>query len=108
MDTELNITREEFGATMMRVGFTADQFELVYSYTDRLEAEIKHLTGLSEGYVCVIKQKEAEIKAKDERIAELEAKLENMCATCECAKFADNAIKPSEMWKLHTILKDNK
>ena len=51
---------------------------------------------------------EAELKAKDERIAELEAKLENMCATCECAKFADNAIKPSEMWKLHTILKDNK
>ena len=51
---------------------------------------------------------EAELKAKDERIAELEAKLENMCAECECAKFADNAIKPSEMWKLHLALKDNK
>ena len=50
---------------------------------------------------------EAELKAKDERIAELEAKLENMCATCECAKFADNTIKPSEMWKLHLALKDN-
>ena len=47
-------------------------------------------------------------KAKDERIAELEAKLKNMCAECECAKFADNAIKPSEMWKIHTMLKDNK
>ena len=50
----------------------------------------------------------AEVKAKDERIAELEAKIQNMCAECECAKFADNAIKPSEMWKLHTMLKDNK
>ena len=51
---------------------------------------------------------EAELKAKDERMAELEAKIQNMCAECECAKFADNAIKPSEMWKLHTILKDDK
>ena len=50
---------------------------------------------------------EAELKAKDERIAELEAKLKNMCAECECAKFADNAIKPSEMWKIHLALKDN-
>ena len=53
-------------------------------------------------------QHEAELKAKDERIAELEAMLQNMCAECECAKFADNAIKPSEMWKLHLALKDNK
>ena len=51
---------------------------------------------------------EAELKAKDERIAELEARIQNMCAECECAKFADNAIKPSEMWKLHLALKDNK
>ena len=51
---------------------------------------------------------EAKLKAKDERITELEAKLKNMCAECECAKFADNAIKPSEMWKLHTMLKDKK
>ena len=50
---------------------------------------------------------EAELKAKDERIAELDAKLKNMCAECGCAKFADNAIKPSEMWKLHLALKDN-
>ena len=40
--------------------------------------------------------------------AALEAKIQNMCAECECAKFADNAIKPSEMWKLHTMLKDKK
>ena len=46
-------------------------------------------------------------KAYD-NIAELEAKIQNMCAECECAKFADNAIKPSEMWKLHLALKDNK
>ena len=51
---------------------------------------------------------EVELKSKDERIAELEAELKNMCAECECAKFADNAIKPSEMWKLHLALKDNK
>ena len=51
---------------------------------------------------------EAKLKAKDERITELEAKIQNMCAECECAKFADNAIKPSEMWKLHTVLKGNK
>ena len=40
-------------------------------------------------------------------MAELEAKLKNICAECECAKFADNAIKPSEMWKLQLTLKDN-
>ena len=51
---------------------------------------------------------EADLKAKDARIEELEAKLKNMCAECECAKFADSAIKPSEMWKLHLALKDNK
>ena len=51
---------------------------------------------------------EASDNAKDERITELEAKIQNMCAECECAKFADNAIKPSEMWKLHTVLKGNK
>ena len=50
---------------------------------------------------------EAKLKAKDECIAELEAKLKNMCTECACAKFADNAIKPSEMWKLHLALKDN-
>ena len=38
----------------------------------------------------------AELEAKDEYIAELGAKLKNMCAECECAKFADNAIKPSK------------
>ena len=51
---------------------------------------------------------EAELKAKDEEIKNLKAMLQNMCAECECAKFADNAIKPSEMWKLHLALKDNK
>ena len=51
---------------------------------------------------------EAELKAKDEEIKNLKAMLQNMCAECECAKFADNAIKPSEMWKIHTMLKDNK
>ena len=45
---------------------------------------------------------EAELKAKDERIVELEARIQNMCAECECAKFADNAIKP------YLALKDNK
>ena len=52
-------------------------------------------------------QHEAELKAKDKRIAELEARIQNMCAECECAKFADNAIKPSEKWKLHLALKNN-
>ena len=56
----------------------------------------------------ITEQMEAELKAKDERIVELEAMIQNMCAECECAKFADNAIKPSEMWKLHLALKDNK
>ena len=49
-----------------------------------------------------------QLAAKDKKIIELQAMVQNMCATCECAKFADNAIKPSEMWKLHTMLKDNK
>ena len=49
-----------------------------------------------------------QLAAKDKKIIELKAMLQNMCAECECAKFADNAIKPSEMWKLHTMLKDNK
>ena len=60
-----------------------------------------------ERYEAKIAQLKEQLKAKDERIAELEAKLKNMCAECECAKFADNAIKPSEMWKLHLALKDN-
>ena len=53
-------------------------------------------------------QAKQELKAKDEEIKNLKAMLQNMCAECECAKFADNAIKPSEMWKIHTMLKDNK
>ena len=53
-------------------------------------------------------QHEAELKAKDEEIENLKTMVQNMCAECECAKFADNAIKPSEMWKIHTMLKDNK
>ena len=56
----------------------------------------------------ITEQMEAELKAKDERIVALEAMIQNMCAECECAKFADNAIKPSEMWKLHLALKDNR
>ena len=53
-------------------------------------------------------QHETELKAKDEEIKNLKAMAQNMCAECACAKFADNAIKPSEMWKLHTMLKGNK
>ena len=49
-----------------------------------------------------------QLAAKDKKIIELKAMLQNMCAECECAKFADNAIKPSEMWKLHTMLKGYK
>ena len=41
-----------------------------------------------------------ELKAKDKRIAELESQ----CATCECARFADEAIKPSMALKLHMAL----
>ena len=53
-------------------------------------------------------QHEGELKTKDEEIENLKAMMQNMCAECECTKFADNAIKPSEMWKLHTMLKDKK
>ena len=53
-------------------------------------------------------QHEGELKTKDGEIENLKAMMQNMCAECECAKFADNAIKPSEMWKIHTMLKDNK
>ena len=90
--------------TVVLLGHAVD---MMMEMQDAHEAEIKHLTGLSEGYKCIIKQKEAELKAKDERIAELETMVKNMCAECECAKFADNAIKPSEMWKLHLMLKNN-
>ena len=75
---------------------------------DAHEAELTKACEILDGANLVeIERHFAECKAKDERIAELEAKLKNMCAECECAKFADNAIKPSEMWKLHLALKDN-
>ena len=51
---------------------------------------------------------EEQLAAKDKKIIELQAMMQNMCAECECAKFADNAIKPSEMWKIHAMLKENK
>ena len=62
------------------------------------------------GWAEIIKEHSealAELQAYKAKFEELEAKLKNMCAECECAKFADNAIKPSEMWKLHLTLKDN-
>lgn len=85
MDTRLNMTREEFGATMMCVGFTADQFELVCSYTDKLETELKakdeEIKRLGKAakdkyeYHTELTDKWAkECKAKDKRIVELEAK----------------------------------
>ena len=71
------------------------------------EAELKAKDERIEAQPSVIIACQNAILQKDERITELEAKLKNMCAECECAKFADNAIKPSEMWKLHLALKDN-
>ena len=77
-------------------------------FCDAHEAKLTKACEILDGANLVeIERHFAECKAKDERIAELEAKLKNMCAECECAKFADNAIKPSEMWKLHLALKDN-
>ena len=75
---------------------------------DAHEVELKAKDERIEAQSSVIIACQNAILQKDECITELEAKLKNMCAECECAKFADNAIKPSEMWKLHLTLKDNK
>ena len=72
---------------------------------------LRHLfTVLSQGKAidAIVDAHEAELKAKDEEIENLKTMVQKMCAECECAKFADNAVKPSEMWKLHLALKDNK
>ena len=74
---------------------------------DTHEAELKAKDERIEAQSSVIIACQNAILQKDERITELEAKLKNMRAECEYAKFADNAIKPSEMWKLHLTLKDN-
>ena len=80
----------------------------LFGITEQMEAELKAKDERIEAQSSVIIACQNAISRKDERITELEAKLKNMCAECECAKFADNAIKPSEMWKLHLALKDNK
>ena len=72
------------------------------------EAELKTKDERIEAQSSVIIACQNAILQKDKRITELEAMVQKMCAECECAKFADNAIKPSEMWKLHTMLKDSK
>ena len=71
----------------------------------------KHITELEaerDKYNTIAANLQISRQKAYDNIAELEAKIQNMCAECECAKFADNAIKPSEMWKLHLALKDNK
>ena len=97
------MTREEAKTTMSKL---IDVFRKEYPNGGAFAAI--HATGGHNIINKIYDAHEAELKAKDECIAELEAKLKNMCAECECAKFADNAIKPSEMWKLHLALKDNK
>ena len=79
---------------------------------DAHEAELKakdeQIAELKAGAKNYAETYAKQLAAKDKKITELQAMVQNMCAECECAKFADNAIKPSEMWKLHTMLKDNK
>ena len=81
----------------------------------RLETELKakdeqiaNLSAERDKYNTIAANLQISRQKAYDTIAELEAMVQNMCAECECAKFADNAIKPSEMWKLHTMLKDNK
>ena len=80
----------------------------LFGITEQMEAELKAKDERIEAQSSVIIACQNTILQKDERIIELEARIQNMCAECERAKFADNAIKPSEMWKLHLALKDNK
>ena len=71
----------------------------------------KHITELEaerDKYNTIAANLQISRQKAYDNIVELEARIQNMCAECECAKFADNAIKPSEMWKLHLALKDNK
>ena len=96
--------------TRERAYYNSELILLDYYIWQNLDNQTKEflLEGVQIGIDQIYDAHEAELKAKDEQIAELEAKMQNMCATCECARFADSAIKPSEMWKLHTMLKDNK
>ena len=90
--------------TVVLLGHAVD---MMMELQDQHEVELKAKDERIEAQSSVIIACQNAILQKDERITELEAKLKNMCAECECAKFADNAIKPSEMWKLHLTLKDN-
>ena len=90
--------------TVVLLGHAVD---MMMELQDAHEAELKAKDERIEAQSSVIIACQNAILQKDERITELEAKLKSMCAECECAKFADNTIKPSEMWKLHLTLKDN-
>ena len=90
--------------TVVLLGHAVD---MMMELQDQHEVELKAKDERIEAQSSVIIACQNAILQKDKRITELEAKLKNMCAECECAKFADNAIKPSEMWKLHLTLKDN-
>ena len=91
--------------TVVLLGHAVD---MMMELQDQHEAQLKAKDERIEAQSSVIIACQNTILQKDERIIELEAMIQNMCAECECAKFADNAIKPSEMWKLHLALKDNK
>ena len=85
------MTREEAKAVMSKL---IDVFRKEYPNGGAFAAI--HTTGGLSLINKIYDAHEAELKAKDEYIAELEARIQNMCAECECAKFADNAIKPSK------------
>ena len=113
MSKLIDVFRKEYpnGGAFAAIHATGGH-SLINKIYDAHEAELKtkdeHIAELKAGAKNSAKIYAKQLAAKDKEITERQVMLQNMCAECECAKFADNAIKPSEMWRLHTMLKDNK
>ena len=103
------ILEKKDGANASSKGANKTKLEQICNtHEAKIETKDEQIAELKEGAKNSAEIYAKQLAAKDKKIIELQAMVQNMCAECACAKFADNAIKPSEMWKLHTMLKDNK
>ena len=102
------MTREEAYKKLCKlpVGHTMDYIALVptknlidqiFDQQDKLETE-------RDKYNTIAANLQISRQKAYDNIAELEARIQNMCAECECAKFADSAIKP--YMALHSLTDD--
>ena len=73
-----------------------------------LKAKDERIAELKEGAKNTAEIYAKQLAAKDKEITELEAMLQNMCAECECAKFADEVIKPNTNSECNIVVKRNR